>query len=334
LADDQPASAAPSVSDQAKEVGEAVKQDAKAIAGAATEGAKQVAVAAKEVAHEVSAAAKEGAQQVAGAAKSTAEKTKAAVKPDHKPDPKPDQTPSRPSNKRNALRKPCRDSPSPSPPSLSLRCWQRRRSPRRPPTRAEARTLGEQDVLKMVIDGKDMADQMAEIMAKRDQMMAALPPDQRARVEAMFKSNGMPQVSDGRFRICISPAMAKRDTPVIDKDAHCQPAKLTHNGNQSSFEMNCTSNGVTAVGKGTRTVAGDVITTEVDMTTTQRECERQDSSHPQRNGNALHRARLRRCETTRRAGAVAELSEAGALPGQFLVHCPDVQPVQRLVALQ
>lgn len=128
--------------------------------------------------------------------------------------------------------------------------------------------LWENKVLKMVIDGKDMADQMAEIMAKRDQMMAALPPDQRARVEAMFKSNGMPQVSDGRFRICVSPAMAKRDTPVIDKDAHCQPAKLTHNGNQSSFEMNCTSNGVTAVGKGTRTVAGDVITTEVDMTTT------------------------------------------------------------------
>jgi hypothetical protein len=45
FADDQPASAAPSVSEQAKAVGETVKQDAKAVAGAATEGAKQVAVA-------------------------------------------------------------------------------------------------------------------------------------------------------------------------------------------------------------------------------------------------------------------------------------------------
>jgi Tfp pilus assembly protein PilV len=128
--------------------------------------------------------------------------------------------------------------------------------------------LWENKVLKMVIDGKDMAAQMAEMMAKREQMMASLPPDQRAKVEAMFKSNGVSQGSNGGFKICVSPEMAKRNTPVIDKDGRCQPAKVSHSGSQTSFEVNCASNGVTSVGKGSATTAGDVITTEEDVTTT------------------------------------------------------------------
>jgi Tfp pilus assembly protein PilV len=128
--------------------------------------------------------------------------------------------------------------------------------------------LWENKVLKMVVDGKDMAAQMAEMMAKRDQMMATLPPDQRAKVEAMFKSNGLGLGSDGGFRICISPEMAKRNTPVIDKEGRCRPAQVAHSGNQTSFEVNCASNGVTTVGKGTATTTGDVITMEMDVTTT------------------------------------------------------------------
>ena len=82
----------------------------------------------------------------------------------------------------------------------------------------------------------------------------------------MFKSSGISQGSNGNYRICISPEMAKRATPVIDKDAHCPPAKVTRNGNQVGFEVSCTYNGVTSVGKGTSTNSGDVITTEMDMT--------------------------------------------------------------------
>jgi hypothetical protein len=128
--------------------------------------------------------------------------------------------------------------------------------------------LWENKVLKMVVDGKDMAAQMADMMAKRDQMMASLPPDQRAKVEAMIKSNGLALGNDGGFRICISPEMAKRNTPVIDKEGRCQPAKVARSGNRTSFEVNCASNGVTTVGKGTATTSGDVITMEEDVTTT------------------------------------------------------------------
>jgi Protein of unknown function (DUF3617) len=128
--------------------------------------------------------------------------------------------------------------------------------------------LWENKVLKLVVDGKDMAAQMAEMMAKREQMMAALPPDQRAAVEAMLKSNGVSPGSDGGFRFCVSPEMAKRNSPVIDKDGRCPASKVTHSGNQTSFEMNCTNNGNTIADKGTWTFAGDVITSEADMTST------------------------------------------------------------------
>lgn len=128
--------------------------------------------------------------------------------------------------------------------------------------------LWENKTLKMVIDGKDMSEQMAAMMAKREQMMAALPPDQRARIDAMMKSNGMSQGGDSSFKICISPEMAKRATPVVDKDGRCPTAKVTHEGNRTSFEMNCTLNGTTTVGKGTSTISGDVVTNAVDMTRT------------------------------------------------------------------
>jgi Tfp pilus assembly protein PilV len=127
--------------------------------------------------------------------------------------------------------------------------------------------LWESKSIKLVVDGRDMSEQMAAMMAKRDQMMAALPAEQRAKMEAMFKSNGIGQGNDG-FQICVSPAMAKRDTPVIDKEGRCQPVKLTRTGNQTSFEINCAVRGVTTTGKGVSTIGSDTISTQVDMTTT------------------------------------------------------------------
>jgi hypothetical protein len=128
--------------------------------------------------------------------------------------------------------------------------------------------LWESKSIKMVVDGRDMSEQMAAMMAKRDQVMAALPADQRAKMEAMFKSNGIGQGNDGGFRICVSPAMAKRDTPMIDKEGRCQPVKLTRTGNQMSFEVNCAVRGVTSTGKGLSTIGSDTISTQVDITTT------------------------------------------------------------------
>lgn len=123
-------------------------------------------------------------------------------------------------------------------------------------------------VVKMVVDGRDVSGQMAAMAALGQKAMASLPADQRARMEATLKQSGVGQDGNGGFQICVSPAMAKRDAPLIDKEGHCQPTTVTHNGNQTSYEFSCTRNGGTTTGKGISTTAGDLITTRVDMSTT------------------------------------------------------------------
>jgi hypothetical protein len=128
--------------------------------------------------------------------------------------------------------------------------------------------LWEVRVVKQVVDGKDMTAQMAAQAAQLQKTMAAMPPEQRAQMEAMFKQKGISQGGDGGYRLCVTPEMAKRDTPVVDKDGRCQPTKVTHSGNQTTYEINCSANGITTVGKGESTVTGDLITTRSDMTMT------------------------------------------------------------------
>ncbi|HME38987.1 MAG TPA: DUF3617 domain-containing protein [Steroidobacteraceae bacterium] len=128
--------------------------------------------------------------------------------------------------------------------------------------------LWEVRVVKQVVDGQDMTAQRAAQAAKMQQTMAAMPPEQRAKMEAMFKQNGVSQGSDGGYRLCISAEMAQRDTPIVDKDGRCQPAKVIHSGNHTTYEFSCSSNGITTVGKGETTAAGDLITTRSDMTMT------------------------------------------------------------------
>jgi hypothetical protein len=112
--------------------------------------------------------------------------------------------------------------------------------------------------------GRDMTAQMAENRIKMQQALANMPPEQRKAMMAVMPT----QSADGSTRICISPAMAARDKPMVDPTGRCQPAKVTRNGNKSSFEFNCSTNGITTVGKGESTVSGDAVSTLVDSTTT------------------------------------------------------------------
>jgi hypothetical protein len=128
--------------------------------------------------------------------------------------------------------------------------------------------LWEVRVVKQVVDGRDTTATMAAQAAQMQQTLARMSPEQRAQMEAMFKQKGISPVSDGGYRLCISPEMAKRDTPVVDRDGRCQPIKVTHSGNRTNYEINCSSNGITSVGKGESTAAGDLITTRSDMTMT------------------------------------------------------------------
>jgi hypothetical protein len=126
--------------------------------------------------------------------------------------------------------------------------------------------LWEIKVVKQVVDGRDMSAQMAAAASQMQQAMANMPPEQRAKMQAMLPSTGMG--SNGGFRICVSPEMAKRNTPIVDKDGHCQPTTVNHSGNQTSYEFSCGSNGSTRQGKGQITTVGDVVTNVSDVTTT------------------------------------------------------------------
>jgi Protein of unknown function (DUF3617) len=122
--------------------------------------------------------------------------------------------------------------------------------------------------VKQVVDGKDMTAQKSAVSAQMQQAMAAMPAEQRAKMEAMLKQKGVDIGSDGSIRLCISPEMAKRDAPIVDKDARCQPTKVTRSGNHTTYEFNCSSNGTTTAGKGEATTDGDLISTQSDMTIT------------------------------------------------------------------
>jgi hypothetical protein len=125
--------------------------------------------------------------------------------------------------------------------------------------------LWEMHVIKQVMDGKDQTAQLSGMAAQMQQTMANLPADQRARVEAMIKSR---IGNDGAIRICISPEMAKRDTPLVDKEGRCQPASVQRSGDHLSYEINCTLNGTTTKGRGEATYSADLISSRNDITVT------------------------------------------------------------------
>jgi hypothetical protein len=126
--------------------------------------------------------------------------------------------------------------------------------------------LWETRLVKQVMDGRDNSAQIAGAAAQRQQAMANMTPEQRARMEAMMKDRGGPTAgSNGTMRMCISPEMASRDKPLIDREG-CEPATVNRSGNHTTFEFSCTRNGNVTSGKGETTTSGDTISTVVDTT--------------------------------------------------------------------
>lgn len=127
--------------------------------------------------------------------------------------------------------------------------------------------LWEVKVVKQVMDGRDMSAQMAAAMSQAQQALASLPPEQRARLEAMMNNSGVGRSNNGTFRICISPEMAQQNAPVLDKDGRCKPVTLSRQGNRVDFQFDCTTNGTSMQGKGEATVTPESVSTHTEMTT-------------------------------------------------------------------
>jgi hypothetical protein len=95
-----------------------------------------------------------------------------------------------------------------------------------------------------------------------------MSPEQRERMETMIKQHaGSSYAHSGDLKICISPEEARLDRPIVDRQSGCQPAAIKHEGSRTSYDIQCKAGGTVTDGKGVSTAAGDVITSQVDMTT-------------------------------------------------------------------
>ena len=117
--------------------------------------------------------------------------------------------------------------------------------------------LWEVKPIRQVMDGRDMVAQMAAAQVQMQQQMASMPPAQRAQMEAMMGNQGT--------RVCVSPAMAAKGKPMVDREGRCEPANVNRSGDKTTFEFNCTSDQGTSVGKGESIAGGDTVTTRMDM---------------------------------------------------------------------
>jgi len=126
--------------------------------------------------------------------------------------------------------------------------------------------LWEIKMIKQVVDGRDMTAAMMSMADNMQQAMASMTPEQRAKMQATLGGTGLG--TNNGFRICVSPEMAKRNTPIVDKDGKCQPATVNHSGNVTTYEFSCNSNGSSRQGKGQVTTVGDVVSNVADMTST------------------------------------------------------------------
>lgn len=122
--------------------------------------------------------------------------------------------------------------------------------------------LWEVRAVKQVMDGEDMAAQMAASQKQMQEMLASMPPAQRKQMEQSMGGQAMP--SNNTQRICISAEMAANDKPVMPAESRCEPSKVQRSGNKTSFELNCAD----MKGKGESISSGDTITSKMDMVMT------------------------------------------------------------------
>jgi hypothetical protein len=108
---------------------------------------------------------------------------------------------------------------------------------------------------------------MAASLEQMKRAMASLPPEQRERLQAMMNQSGIKQDGRAGFRICISPEMAQRNSPLIDREGRCQPASVTKHGGTTDFQFSCTTNGISMSGKGQAIMLDNVIKTHTEVTT-------------------------------------------------------------------
>lgn len=99
-----------------------------------------------------------------------------------------------------------------------------------------------------------------------------LPYAMRMQSEAAINESGADEGARASYRICLTPALAELDAPVLDAQASCRPTQIQHAGKSTSFTFSCGTSGTTLSGKGEahRTFLGHILTLTDFTATTSR----------------------------------------------------------------
>jgi hypothetical protein len=107
---------------------------------------------------------------------------------------------------------------------------------------------------------KSSGGQAEAAMARMQEQLARMPPEQRAQVEAMMARQGVgPTGKPDAVRTCISPEMAARDE-FNPGDSRCRATGHTRSGNTVRFKFACQREGTSSEGEGEFTLVSDTET--------------------------------------------------------------------------
>jgi hypothetical protein len=123
--------------------------------------------------------------------------------------------------------------------------------------------LWEVKLVRQFMDGRDVTALVPAALAGYQQLMGNMTPQQRQQMQATF---GRPPANTTQ-RICISPAMAAGDRPLLPPDVKCEPTAFNREAGRLTFEFTCADQSGTTAGKGESTLASESVSTRIDMVT-------------------------------------------------------------------
>ena len=105
---------------------------------------------------------------------------------------------------------------------------------------------------------KSSGGQAEAAMARMQEQLASMPPEQRAQIEAMMARQGLGMAAGkpNTVRSCVSPEMAARNE-MHSGDGRCKSTGHTRTGNTVRFKFVCQGEGASGDGEGEFTLVSD-----------------------------------------------------------------------------
>jgi len=110
----------------------------------------------------------------------------------------------------------------------------------------------------MTMNAKAAGGEMQANLARMQEQMAKMPPDQRKMMEEMMAKQGVSLGAGGTkgaIRYCVSKEQAERGDVPQDPDGRCKRDSMSRSGSTMTFKFSCTD--PPSTGSGEITLTGD-----------------------------------------------------------------------------